>query len=201
MGATNCPETPRQRMIGMMYLVLTAMLALNVSKDLLDAFNVVDETMTNYNISLTQANNVKYSAIESDTSANGKIAQAKAKQLQKLNNDMVAYIDNLRMDVVKYVDGEEKVNKVLGETGVSLVPVKQIEGKDNFDKPTFYMLEEQVEGKCRAERLKDKINEYKANILKLLPTKKKDGKDTGVIDPDVLKKATAAVGLNMDDAK
>ena len=30
-GAKNCPETPRQKMIGMMYLVLTAMLALNVS--------------------------------------------------------------------------------------------------------------------------------------------------------------------------
>jgi hypothetical protein len=31
-------ETPRQKMIGMMYLVLTALLALNVSKDILDAF-------------------------------------------------------------------------------------------------------------------------------------------------------------------
>ena len=38
MGAKNCPETPRQKMIGMMYLVLTAMLALNVSADVLDAF-------------------------------------------------------------------------------------------------------------------------------------------------------------------
>ena len=33
-GAKNCPETPRQKMIGMMYLVLTAMLALNVSTDI-----------------------------------------------------------------------------------------------------------------------------------------------------------------------
>ena len=45
MGATNCPETPRQRMIGMMYLVLTAMLALNVSKDILSAFVVVNDAM------------------------------------------------------------------------------------------------------------------------------------------------------------
>ena len=36
MGAINCKETPRQKMIGMMYLFLTAMLALNVSKDILD---------------------------------------------------------------------------------------------------------------------------------------------------------------------
>ena len=43
MGATNCPETPRQKMIQMMYLVYTAMLALNVSAEILDAFVVVDD--------------------------------------------------------------------------------------------------------------------------------------------------------------
>ena len=42
MGGANCPETPRQKMIGMMYLVLTALLALNVSKDILNAFVIVD---------------------------------------------------------------------------------------------------------------------------------------------------------------
>jgi len=44
-GATNCPETPRQKMIGMMYLVLTAMLALNVSTNVLDAFEKVDTSL------------------------------------------------------------------------------------------------------------------------------------------------------------
>ena len=41
-------ETPRQKMIGMMYLVLTALLALNVSKQMLDAFIVVNETCLLY---------------------------------------------------------------------------------------------------------------------------------------------------------
>ena len=46
-------ETPRQKMIGMMYLVLTALLALNVSKEIMDAFLVVNESMetTNENFS------------------------------------------------------------------------------------------------------------------------------------------------------
>ena len=34
-------ETPRQKMIGMMYPVYTALLAMNVSKDILDAFDTV----------------------------------------------------------------------------------------------------------------------------------------------------------------
>ena len=38
-------ETPRQKMISMMYLVLTALLALNVSKEILDAFLVVNESI------------------------------------------------------------------------------------------------------------------------------------------------------------
>jgi ABC-type nitrate/sulfonate/bicarbonate transport system permease component len=39
-------ETPRQKMIGMMYLVLTAMLALNVSKEAVEAFKNVDKGLT-----------------------------------------------------------------------------------------------------------------------------------------------------------
>ena len=53
MGVKNCPETPRQRMISLMYLVLTAMLALNVDKSVLDAFAMVDQglvkTIENFN--------------------------------------------------------------------------------------------------------------------------------------------------------
>ena len=44
-GAANCPETPRQKMIGMMYLVLTAMLALNVSSEILEGFSMVDNSL------------------------------------------------------------------------------------------------------------------------------------------------------------
>ena len=46
-------ETPRQKMIAMMYLVLTALLALNVSKQILDAFLVVNESMESTNESLS----------------------------------------------------------------------------------------------------------------------------------------------------
>ena len=45
MSASNCPETPRQKMIGMMYLVYTALLALNVSVNVLDGFNMVDQSL------------------------------------------------------------------------------------------------------------------------------------------------------------
>ena len=46
-------ETPRQKMIAMMYLVLTALLALNVSKEILNAFLVVNESMESTNESIS----------------------------------------------------------------------------------------------------------------------------------------------------
>ena len=58
-------ETPRQKMIGMMYLVLTALLALNVSKDVLDAFVLVDRGLTETTENFAKKNNSIYTEFES----------------------------------------------------------------------------------------------------------------------------------------
>ncbi len=56
MGSKNCPESPRQKMINMMYLVLTAMLALNVAAETLYAFKVVDESLMKTYLSFSDKN-------------------------------------------------------------------------------------------------------------------------------------------------
>ena len=53
-------ETPRQKMIGMMYLVLTAMLALNVSVEVLDAFKIIDEGLEKTLKTIVNKNNDVY---------------------------------------------------------------------------------------------------------------------------------------------
>ena len=55
-------ETPRQKMIGMMYLVLTALLALNVSKEILQGFVMVDESIGKSKVILTKTPNRHRSA-------------------------------------------------------------------------------------------------------------------------------------------
>ena len=57
-------ETPRQKMIGMMYLVLTAMLALNVSKEVLNAFILVDEGLVTTTENFTAKNRSVYRAFD-----------------------------------------------------------------------------------------------------------------------------------------
>ena len=57
-------ETPRQKMIGMMYLVLTALLALNVSKEILQGFVMVDESIGKSKVILTENNERVQKAFE-----------------------------------------------------------------------------------------------------------------------------------------
>ena len=179
MGAKNCPETPRQQMIGMMYLVLTAMLALNVSKDILEAFNVVDDTLAQSNVSVKEGIDFKYAALAKDTTAKAKSANENAVKLRALTDDLVSYIENSRMELIKYVDGEKKAMEQLNDPANNgRIPVKKIDGKDNFDKPTtFYLMMDEngqlLKGEdnpnCRASVMRKKINDYKSAILALLP--------------------------------
>ena len=50
-------ETPRQKMINMMYLIFIAMLALNMSKEVLTAFGSMTEELSESNIELQERNN------------------------------------------------------------------------------------------------------------------------------------------------
>ena len=50
-------ETPRQKMINMMYLIFIAMLALNLSKQILQSFGTMNEELTDTNIELVERNN------------------------------------------------------------------------------------------------------------------------------------------------
>ena len=57
-------ETPRQKMIGMMYLVLTAMLALNVSNEVLDAFTLVDDGLSTTTQNFAAENEALYKRMD-----------------------------------------------------------------------------------------------------------------------------------------
>ncbi len=94
----SLPKEPRQKMINMMYLVLTALLALNVSAEILNAFKTVNHSITTSNDGVTDKNNLTYSAFDkalndAQTKANAEIWAPKAKQIQKLSSSMYNTID------------------------------------------------------------------------------------------------------------
>ena len=111
-GAKNCPETPRQKMIGMMYLVLTAMLALNVSTDILNGFTLVDNSLHS-SIAAADTHNAKlYNDFQAANADNPEKTQEwfdKAKEVQLRADSLFNYIQDFKEHIALLADGKKKV--------------------------------------------------------------------------------------------
>src|SRR4030095_9767500 len=98
----SLPKEPRQKMINMMYLVLTALLALNVSAEIINAFKTVDNSLVKSNGTLTSTsgdiyNSLKASLSDAKTHDNAAIWEPKAQKVAALSKTMSDYIDNLKL--------------------------------------------------------------------------------------------------------
>jgi gliding motility-associated protein GldM len=103
MGIKNCPETPRQRMINMMYIVLTAMLALNVAAETLEAFKVIDGSLIQTFGALDSKNDQVYLAFDQAYAENAEKVQewkVKADQVKIKTDSIVNYIWQLKEKLV-----------------------------------------------------------------------------------------------------
>src|SRR5206468_10390174 len=100
------PKEPRQKMINLMYLVLTALLALNVSAEILNAFKTVNNSLTNTNNTINQSTNTILSSLQDKmndptTAAKAQIWYPKAIKAQELTTTMNAYIGSLKDSILK----------------------------------------------------------------------------------------------------
>ncbi len=149
------PKEPRQKMINMMYLVLTALLALNVSAEILNAFKTVNKSINNSNDVITAKNDLTYKSFEAklhdpQTQANAEIWAPKANEAKKLSSDLYNYIENLKK---RLADESGKIT----ENGVETY------NPSNLDAPTRLM-DEKGEGK----KLYDGLRDYKSNLIAIL---------------------------------
>ena len=112
------PKEPRQKMINIMYLVLTAILALNVSAEVIEAFKTVDKSLVNSNTNIEASNSTLFKSLAAKLSdptskANAEKWAPKADQAKKLSAEMMAYIDGLKKELktssgLTVEDGVEK---------------------------------------------------------------------------------------------
>ena len=187
-------ETPRQKMIAMMYLVLTALLALNVSKEILDAFLVVNESMVTTNEAFGNKINSTYSQFEFQNQLNpAKVGPywGKAQEAQQLSDELIDYIDQIKLDIVTYSERLDDQSKAL-ETyyAKKMVPdprdpdnkvekyvlkLETVATKDKYDRTTNYFINQ-----GKAKELKQKIEEYKANIIQLVDEQYRDKIEIGL---------------------
>lgn len=150
------PKEPRQKMINLMYLVLTALLALNVSSEILNAFRTVDTSLMTANGTIENKNNAIFKSFaqklkDEKTRERAEIWAPKAEEARKASEEVYKYIDGLKMEIKKaagYNPPTDTTYKV-----------------DNLDIPTRLML---TEG--RANELKKRLEALRNKLLSLDPS-------------------------------
>jgi len=153
MSGGNCPETPRQKMIGMMYLMLTAMLALNVSGDLLNAYLLVDKSILQAKSSIEAKSLLMYNQFGNAYELNKtKVANNwnQALVIKEKADELVQHIYDLKVRFVHAADGP----KYSPENYVSI---------KNQDVAAQVMITEKFG--ARSKELKEKITEYRDLLI------------------------------------
>jgi gliding motility-associated protein GldM len=182
----HAKETPRQKLIGMMYLVLTAMLALNVSKEVLEGYSTVNDTVQSTNESYPGKRKMTLDEFEKEFTLN-KIEVGpfwnKSKVAMKLSTEMVAYITNLRDELIATT---EKVPL----DSARKMDIRDLRKKDNYTVPTQIMIGPLESGsKGKARELKNKIIAYREKMLNLINPKFRKEIQLGLDTKDTFKDA------------
>jgi gliding motility-associated protein GldM len=163
-------ETPRQKMIAMMYLVLTALLALNVSVEILNAFLVVNDSMETTNQVFATKTEGLYRQFETQyTQSPDKVGPFwnKAKEVKKLSSEMRDYIVNMKFDMIAF---SERI-PVAEAKSKSL---RELKGKDKYDQTTSYFIGSSEDGsRGKSRELKNKIIKFKQDLLNLVDPDKR----------------------------
>ena len=179
-------ETPRQKMIAMMYLVLTALLALNVSKQILDAFLVVNESMESTNESLSARIEGRYARFDQQYKMNKDKVEPFWKQAQaikKESEELVKYINQLQFDLVKVSEGktDEEVKALfykdttINNKPKSMLMLAEVETKDKYNETTHYLIRDSGR-KGEAFELSARMKKFRLDILKTMNLPESDSK-------------------------
>ena len=175
-------ETPRQKMIGMMYLVLTAMLALNVSNSILDAFVTIDEQSLEQNKIIVQSINgigsrigfLKKDPQSKKTATEIEPIYLKIKEISNSADDL--YYNELNA-MFKEVEGKEWFTKDPRTQVTAYFPLEDIEKKDDYDTPTRYFGGDTPKSDKRGKRLRNELMTYRDALILTLADSIKDDKN------------------------
>ncbi len=170
----SLPKEPRQKMINIMYLVLTALLALNVSSEILNAFKTIDQSLTNANVIIQKKNQDIYKSLEAKlkdpkTTDKAAIWAPKAKKVKAMSDEMYAYIESLKQNLKE-------------EAGLKIKDGIETFKEDDLDATTRLFLNKKS-GLSRGQELFNKLKQFKQEL--------------GAIDPSIEKEVMPTVSLDL----
>ena len=155
--------TPRQKMINLMYLVFIAMLALNMSKEVLSAFGLMNEKFESSNASAEMSNSQMLAGLDAKASeAGGEFAAASttAHKVETITKNFYDYIAKIKSDVLVGTEVNTETGKL---------PYEEMDKGDNIDNLWFSPAGYSAKGK----EVITTVERYKADMKLALGDNKK----------------------------
>jgi len=155
--------SPRQKMINLMYIVLTAMLALNVSNDVLNGFSQVEEGLKRSNRTITSRNLLMMTKLQdfyNEHPEEGDTLLDSGNKVKDAADELYNFIDSLKVLIIKQADGPD-------------ADVNNFQNRDDIDAATTVMLSPD---KKLGTELRMRFNQYKDFLLRYIddPDKRKN---------------------------
>jgi gliding motility-associated protein GldM len=169
------PKEPRQKMINIMYLVLTAILALNVSAEVIEAFKTVKTSLDNSSTNIKASNEVLYKSLTEKLTKPESAKQAAewqplAEKAKKYSSDVDGYINGLKDEL------EKAAGLRMVEKDGKMVKDFKLDGLDASTRL--------FETAGKGNELKAKLEEYKKNMLAIHPEIKAQFEATFPVNTD-----------------
>ena len=164
-------------MISMMYLVLTALLAMNVSKEVLDAFSIVNESIVRTHYTFSQKIGDFYEKFERNYQLNQIEVLPfwrKALEAQKLSKELIDYIENLKAELIAFTES-------IDVDSARTIQYEYIKNLDDNIRPTNFLMGPSETGRDgEVGVLKEKLLEYRSRMISLLDPKSRDSFKLGL---------------------
>lgn len=181
------PKEPRQKMINIMYLVLTALLALNVSAEVILAFRTVNASIGEATRIITEKNDMTYNSFDQklkdeETRERAEKWAPLANTVKEKAQDVYGYIENLKQELKT-------------ESGLKVEQGVEVFKEDDINSPTRLI----VDG-GRGQELLSKLEDYKNSILTLVQDEDKRAElsKTLPLDLNIPKSLTGSNANNKD---
>ena len=142
-------------MINLMYVVLMAMLALNISTEVLNGFSIVEESLNRTTANSAKENKSIYDDFEAQMKANPQKVKAwfdKATEVKSMSDSLYNYAQWLKEEIVREADGKD-------------ADVRNIKSKDDLEAASHVML---APGTGQGLHLRNAINSFRDRILKMV---------------------------------
>ncbi|MCR5198863.1 MAG: gliding motility protein GldM [Prevotella sp.] len=156
MAIRKRPVSPRQKMINLMYVVLMAMLALNVSNEVLNGFAIVEESLNRTTANAAQENRAIYQDFEDQMASNPQKVREwyeKAMKVKEMSEKLYSLATELKLAIAQEADGKD------GNPA-------NLQNKEDLEAANQVML---APGRGRGEELKKAIDSYREGILEMIP--------------------------------